>query len=129
LFKTLPILLPVKFGEPAAGEVQAMSEPQPGDPHYPNSTGIPMTMVHQVLVQVTAINVDDDTNTVDLRLKFKLPTRKSSKPDEGEWLPERPTVRIAYGQQADVKVSDGRQQPLHITLTAERPQPAGDRGS
>jgi len=125
LLRSTPILLPVKFGEPAAGEVQALSEPQPGDPPPPPKTRI--TMLRWVLVQVTAINVG--ANTVDLRLRIQLLKRASSTPDGGEWLPESPTVRVAYDQQAEVLVNDGRQQPLHIALIAERNGAQGPTGS
>jgi hypothetical protein len=57
-------------------------------------------------------------NTVDLRLRIELLKRGSSTPEA--WLPESPTVRVGYDQQAEVQFNDGRQQPLHITLTAER---------
>jgi hypothetical protein len=124
LLRSMPILLPVKFGEPASGQVQALSEPQPGDPPHPPN--IPMTMMRWVFIRVTAINVD--ANTVDLRLRIQLLRHGRSAPDGGEWLPESPTVRVAYDQQTEVQVHDGRLQPLHITLTAERLQPNGAQG-
>jgi hypothetical protein len=113
-FRIKPTVIPVRFGEPGVGEVQALSPLNPVDLHLPPGVRV---LMRGVQVQVTAVNVG--ANTVDLQLRIRSLKRGSPAPEPNDWLPESQTVRVGYGQSAEVQMDDGSQQPLHLTLAAE----------